>query len=171
MDDAAAITTLFARLTAAWDAGDGAAYGACFTPDASYITYVGTLYRGAEEIGAAHQALFDSFLKGTRLACEIVDIRLTTPDTAVVITRGHLQEGPGQAQEAPDEHGRPGRRRRVAPGRVPEHPPQVPDGGRLVQVPARHQAHPREMTGNVINNGPARSRTAPTPICRTVASR
>lgn len=88
MDDAAVITTLFARLTAAWDAGDGAAYGACFTPDASYITYVGTLYRGAEEIGAAHQALFDSFLKGTRLACEIVDIRLTTPDTAVVITRG-----------------------------------------------------------------------------------
>ncbi|URM95721.1 SgcJ/EcaC family oxidoreductase [Actinomadura madurae] len=100
MDDAAVITTLFARLTAAWDAGDGAAYGACFTPDASYITYVGTLYRGAEEIGAAHQALFDSFLKGTRLACEIVDIRLTTPDTAVVITRGDTyKKAPGKLKK------------------------------------------------------------------------
>ncbi|SFN97300.1 MULTISPECIES: SgcJ/EcaC family oxidoreductase [Actinomadura] len=100
MDDTAAIKTLFARLTAAWDAGDGAAYGACFTPDASYITYVGTLYRGAEEIGAAHQALFDSFLKGTRLACEIVDIRLTTPDTAVVITRGDTyKKAPGKLKK------------------------------------------------------------------------
>ncbi|WP_433467369.1 SgcJ/EcaC family oxidoreductase [Spirillospora sp. CA-128828] len=100
MNDTTAIQSLFARLTSAWGAGDGAAYGACFTTDATYITYVGTLYRGAEEIGDAHQALFDSFLKGTKLACEIVDIRLTTPDTAVVITRGDTyKKAPGKLKK------------------------------------------------------------------------
>lgn len=100
MSDTTGIRALFDRLTAAWDAGDGAAYGACFTADATYITYVGTLYRGAEEIGAAHQALFDSFLKGTRLACEIIDIRRTGPDTAVVLTRGDTyKKNPGKPKK------------------------------------------------------------------------
>ncbi|MBD2898574.1 SgcJ/EcaC family oxidoreductase [Actinomadura nitritigenes] len=100
MTDTDAIRALFEQLTDAWDRGDGAAYGACFTADATYITYVGTLYRGAEEIGTAHQALFDSFLKGTKLACEIVDIRMTTPDSAVVITRGDTyKKAPGKLKK------------------------------------------------------------------------
>ncbi|MEU6747669.1 SgcJ/EcaC family oxidoreductase [Spirillospora sp. NPDC046719] len=100
MTDTDAIRALFEQLTDAWDRGDGAAYGACFTADATYITYVGTLYRGAEEIGTAHQALFDSFLKGTKLACEIVDIRMTTPGSAVVITRGDTyKKAPGKLKK------------------------------------------------------------------------
>lgn len=97
MNDTAAVTTVLDRLTAAWNAGDGAAYGAEFTADATYITYVGTLYVGGTEIGAAHQALFDSFLKGTRLASEIVGVRFTGPDTALVVTRGDVHKGrPGK---------------------------------------------------------------------------
>jgi uncharacterized protein (TIGR02246 family) len=144
MNDSAAIHALFERLTAAWDAGDGAAYGACFTADATYITYVGTLYRGAEEIGAAHQALFDSFLKGTRLACEVIDIRGTGPGIAVVITRGDTyKKAPGRLRKLQTNTVV---RRRVARGGLPEHPSQEPHGGRLVQVPARHQA--RRLTGH-----------------------
>lgn len=86
--DAAAIRALLDQLTEAWNRGDGAAYGALFTEDASYITYLGTLYTGSHDIGRAHQALFDSFLKGTRLASEIVGIRFHGADTAVVTTRG-----------------------------------------------------------------------------------
>ncbi|MEU9017972.1 SgcJ/EcaC family oxidoreductase [Actinomadura sp. NPDC048394] len=100
MTDETAIRALFEQLTDAWARGDGAAYGACFTADATYITYVGTLYRGAEEIGAAHQALFDSFLKGTKLACEIVDIRMTAPGSAVVVTRGDTyKKAPGKLKK------------------------------------------------------------------------
>ncbi|MEV5754035.1 SgcJ/EcaC family oxidoreductase [Actinoallomurus sp. NPDC052308] len=98
----AAVAAVLDRLTAAWNAGDGPAYGAEFTADATYITYVGTLYIGGTEIGTAHQALFGSFLKGTRLASEIVDIRFTGPDTAVVITRGDVHKGR-----------RPGRRHKI----------------------------------------------------------
>ncbi|NRQ32603.1 SgcJ/EcaC family oxidoreductase [Nonomuraea sp. NN258] len=95
--DTAAITAVLDRLAAAWDGGDGAAYGALFTEDATYITYVGTLYTGAREIGEAHQALFDSFLKGTKLASRTLGIRFTGPDTALVITRGDTYKGrPGK---------------------------------------------------------------------------
>lgn len=95
-----AVTAVLDRLTTAWNAGDGAAYGAEFTADATYITYVGTLYVGGIEIGAAHQDLFESFLKGTRLTSEIVDIRFTGPDTAVVITRGDVHKGrPGRLRK------------------------------------------------------------------------
>ncbi|BDT92170.1 MULTISPECIES: SgcJ/EcaC family oxidoreductase [Nocardia] len=86
--DTAAIRALLERSREAWNAGDGAAYGACFTADATDVTYVGTVYRGGAEIGRAHQALFDSFLKGTRLTLDILDIRYYGMDTAVVVTRG-----------------------------------------------------------------------------------
>lgn len=100
MNDAAdtkAIRALLDRLTEAWSRGDGAAYAAGFTDDATYITFVGTLYQGADDIGGAHQTLFDSFLKGTCLASEVSRIRFYGADTAVVITRGDTYKGkPGQ---------------------------------------------------------------------------
>ncbi|WP_327587793.1 SgcJ/EcaC family oxidoreductase [Nonomuraea sp. NBC_00507] len=95
--DTRAITAVLDRLTTAWNRGDGSAYGAQFTADATYITYVGTLYIGAQEIGDAHQVLFDSFLKGTNLASQTRSIRFTGPDTALVITRGDTYKGkPGK---------------------------------------------------------------------------
>ncbi|NKY85699.1 SgcJ/EcaC family oxidoreductase [Nocardia veterana] len=91
--DTAAIRALIERSSEAWNRGDGAAYGACFTADATDVTYVGTVYHGGAEIGNAHQALFDSFLKGTRLTVEIVEIRRYGSDTAVVLTRGESSKG------------------------------------------------------------------------------
>ncbi|MFB7591916.1 SgcJ/EcaC family oxidoreductase [Streptomyces sp. NPDC056169] len=91
--DAAAIRALLERGAAAWAYGDGTAYGACFTEDATDVTYVGTVYHGGEEIGRAHQALFDSFLKGTRLILDITDLRFCGTDAAVVVTRGDVRKG------------------------------------------------------------------------------
>lgn len=95
--DTKAIRALLDRLTEAWNRGDGTAYAAGFTDDATYITFVGTLYHGVDDIGGAHQTLFDSLLKGTRLASEIIEIRFYSADTAVVITRGDTYKGkPGK---------------------------------------------------------------------------
>ncbi|MCO6010520.1 SgcJ/EcaC family oxidoreductase [Actinoallomurus purpureus] len=91
--DLAAIRTLLQQSQEAWNRGDGTAYGACFTDDATDVTYVGTIYHGGSEIGRAHQALFDSFLKDSRLLLEIVGIRLYGTDTAVVVTRGDVSKG------------------------------------------------------------------------------
>ncbi|MFE7619126.1 SgcJ/EcaC family oxidoreductase [Streptomyces sp. NPDC057496] len=89
-DPAVQITALLRRSQDAWNAGDGAAYGTCFAPDATDVTFVGTIYHGAEEIGRAHQVLFDSFLKGTHLHMEVEEARFLTPDAAVVVTRGEV---------------------------------------------------------------------------------
>ncbi|MBO8193251.1 SgcJ/EcaC family oxidoreductase [Streptomyces oryzae] len=93
-DTATGITAALRRSQDAWNDGDGAAYGACFTSDATDVTFVGTVYHGADEISRAHQALFDSFLKGTRLHLEVVETRFLTPDTAVVVTRGEVAKKP-----------------------------------------------------------------------------
>lgn len=84
------IEDLFDRHRDAWNRGDGAAYGATFAADATYVSWLGTLYRGGEDIGRSHQALFDSYLKHTRMTVEILDIRHYGPDAAVVTTRGDV---------------------------------------------------------------------------------
>jgi len=91
--DLAAIRDVIQASQDAWDRGDGAAYGACFTADATDVTFAGTIYHGGREIGRAHQALFDSFLKGTRLSVDIVEIRRYGADAAVVLTRGESAKG------------------------------------------------------------------------------
>ncbi|MFF4352019.1 SgcJ/EcaC family oxidoreductase [Streptomyces sp. NPDC001530] len=88
--DATAIRALLEESRAAWNHGDGPAYGRCFTHDATDVTFAGTVYRGGSEIGRAHQALFDGFLKGTELTVEINDIRFYGADTAVVTTCGDV---------------------------------------------------------------------------------
>ncbi|WP_316763049.1 SgcJ/EcaC family oxidoreductase [Streptomyces herbicida] len=97
--DTAAVHALLERSCAAWANGDGAAYGDQFTADATDVTYVGTAYHGGTEIGRAHQALFGSFLKGTRLIVEITDLRFYGTDTAVVITRGDVRKGDPKADD------------------------------------------------------------------------
>ncbi|NUP21185.1 MAG: SgcJ/EcaC family oxidoreductase [Streptomyces sp.] len=91
--DVAAIRALLDESRAAWNRGDGTAYGRCFTHDATDVTFVGTVYHGGPEIGRAHQSLFTGFLKGTELALDITDIRFYGPDTAVVVTRGAVGKG------------------------------------------------------------------------------
>ncbi len=88
-----AIRELIERSCRAWNTGDGAAYGACFTADATDVTYAGTVYHGGDEIGRAHQVLFDSFLKDTTLTVHIIDIRCYGTDVAIVLTRGESSKG------------------------------------------------------------------------------
>ncbi|MEV6210224.1 SgcJ/EcaC family oxidoreductase [Kitasatospora sp. NPDC051914] len=91
--DRAAVRALLDSSCRAWGRGDGAGYGRHFTEDATDVTFVGTVYRGGDEIGRAHQALFDSFLKGTSLTVEIVDLRFLGADAAVAVTRGEVHKG------------------------------------------------------------------------------
>ncbi|MEW1892933.1 hypothetical protein [Streptomyces sp. NBC_00523] len=51
-EDTTAVHALLHRSAAAWAAGDGAAYGACFTEDATDVTYVAPSTRAAPRSGA-----------------------------------------------------------------------------------------------------------------------
>ncbi|MGW4511485.1 SgcJ/EcaC family oxidoreductase [Streptomyces sp. NPDC004393] len=91
--DVAAVTSVLNELVAAWERHDAEAYGELFTEDATYITFVGTLYQGRRDIAESHRTLFETFLKGTRLADEVLDIRFHGPDAAVVNGRGDTYKG------------------------------------------------------------------------------
>ncbi|MFI9811928.1 SgcJ/EcaC family oxidoreductase [Saccharothrix variisporea] len=93
MPDRNAVLTVLSDLVDAWRRHDADAYGELFTEDATYVTFVGTRYQGRTEIVESHRTLFEKFLKGTRLADEVVDVRFLTPDTAVVTGRGDTYKG------------------------------------------------------------------------------
>ncbi|MEV5713243.1 SgcJ/EcaC family oxidoreductase [Amycolatopsis mediterranei] len=80
-------------LAEAWGRGDADAYGAHFTEDATYVTFVGTWYSGRDDIAGSHRVLFEKFLKGTKLAHEVLDVRFPGADVAVVSTSGDTYKG------------------------------------------------------------------------------
>jgi len=91
--DTEAVKAVIRDTVAAWNKGDAAAYGACFTADATYVTWVGTRYQGRDEIVRSHAALFRMFLKGSALADEIVAVRFIGPDAAIVSSDGDVVKG------------------------------------------------------------------------------
>jgi uncharacterized protein (TIGR02246 family) len=91
--EAEAVERVLRRTVAAWNSGDAAAYGECFTADATYVTWVGTRYQGRAEIARSHAALFRTFLRGTVLADEIVAVRFIGPDAAIVSSNGDVLKG------------------------------------------------------------------------------
>ncbi|WP_307852142.1 SgcJ/EcaC family oxidoreductase [Streptomyces sp. b94] len=77
----------------AWARHDAISYGDQFTQDATYTSYVGTAYQGRDDIAEGHRALFDGFLKGTKLSDSWLSLRFYGPDTAVATSRGDTYEG------------------------------------------------------------------------------
>ncbi|NUP83394.1 MAG: SgcJ/EcaC family oxidoreductase, partial [Nonomuraea sp.] len=45
-----AVRDLFAAMEDAWNRGDADAFAACFTADATYTTFMGTVYRGRADV-------------------------------------------------------------------------------------------------------------------------
>ena len=92
-DDRTAVMLLVYALEDAWARHDADAYGALFTSDATYTTFLGTRYRGRSEIVESHRALFARAQRGTRIANDILDIRFYGPDTAVLTSSGDTYKG------------------------------------------------------------------------------
>jgi uncharacterized protein (TIGR02246 family) len=83
------ITAVLTRLAAAWNAGDGTAYGAEFTEDATYVTFAGEVLRGRAAIAEVHQFLFDGPLGGSRMSGPGAgEVRTITDDVAHVLVDG-----------------------------------------------------------------------------------
>lgn len=86
--DERAIRELLARQVNGWDAGDPDAYASVFTPDADYVTFLGSHHKGREAIAAAYAPLFKKLLQGSRLDTEITQLRFLTPDVALIVANG-----------------------------------------------------------------------------------
>jgi uncharacterized protein (TIGR02246 family) len=86
--DAAAIRGLLDRMGDAWARGDGAAYASVFSDDARYVNAPGTRLVGRRAIADAHQKIFDSFFKDTRLGGYPAELQPVTPDVVLVHAGG-----------------------------------------------------------------------------------
>ena len=83
------------QLQDAWNAADGAAYGAPFSPDASFVTIRGELHTGPA-IAAGHQGIFDTIYRDSTIRMEVVDERTLAGGVVVahVDAALHVPAGP-----------------------------------------------------------------------------
>ena len=81
--------SLIQRLEDAWNAADGAAFGAPFTADADFVTIRGELHSGAA-IAAGHQQIFDTIYAGSTLRYTLVDARELDDRVILAHVRGRL---------------------------------------------------------------------------------
>ena len=84
------IEAALARLSAAWDAGDAAAYAREFTTDATYVIYAGIVYEGRDAIERGHVPVFEQWQKGSRMRMRVRSVRHLGDDVAVVLTEGGI---------------------------------------------------------------------------------
>lgn len=100
-----AAQTIVDTLIASWNAGNGAAYSAPFTEDATFRVWNGLLSRGRAAIAEDHQRIFDTFYAGTELQLEIVDTKQLTRDVALVYLEGSVSRGGQELEPMPGMQG------------------------------------------------------------------
>lgn len=81
---------VLARLETAWNRGDGAAYGAVFAPDASFVTVRGEHLTGRQAIGAGHAGIFAGIYVGSVNRLELVRADEVSPGVVRVISAATL---------------------------------------------------------------------------------
>jgi len=87
------------RVVNAWAGGDADAFAAAFTASGTMVLSGDRYFRGREDIRASMSMALAGPFKGTRLADEIIDLRLLAPGVAVVTTDGGILV-PGEEQVA-----------------------------------------------------------------------
>src|SRR4051812_23381488 len=84
------VRLLYTSLMRAWSDGDAEAYGRCFTDDADYVSFDGTLAHGRAAIVRAHDALFRGVLAGSSLVGDFEDLRFLGPEVVVAHATGSV---------------------------------------------------------------------------------
>lgn len=102
-DDEGAIRALYFQMMDGWNKGSGEAFAAPFEVDGEQVAFDGTHFEGRQQIASAHQQLFDNFIKGSRLVGKVRNVRLLTPDVAVMHTIGGTIM-PGQTDIEPERN-------------------------------------------------------------------
>jgi uncharacterized protein (TIGR02246 family) len=90
VQDRPAVEAVVSGLERAWAAGNGQVWASYFAEDADFTAWFGLYLRGRDAIAAAHQQIFDSFYKSTKLRFDVRDLRFLRPDVAVVHFDGRV---------------------------------------------------------------------------------
>lgn len=91
--DEAAIRDNVKQLETGWNTKSGATFAKPFAEDADYVVINGMYIKGRETIATAHQQIFDTIYKDTKIVLTVKQVRFLRPDVAVVHASGH-RDGP-----------------------------------------------------------------------------
>lgn len=84
--DEFAIRDLIQKCAVGWNKGSGEAFAAQFAEDADFVVVNGMHIKGRRQNAAAHQQIFDTFYRGTRLWIQITSVRFLRADISLVHT-------------------------------------------------------------------------------------
>ncbi len=99
--DESAVRSLVQKCVDGWNKGSGNDFAAQFAENADYVVVNGMHQKGRPQIAAAHQQIFDTFYKGTRLWVEIKSVRSLAPDFAVMHSVSRVLK-PGESGSSPE---------------------------------------------------------------------
>ena len=98
--DEAAVRSLVRKCVEGWNKGSGEAFAAQFAEDADYVVVNGMHIKGRRQNASAHQQIFDTFYKGTRLWVQVKSVRFLRPDVALMHTVSRVLK-PGESDASP----------------------------------------------------------------------
>ena len=93
--DRAAIEGIVAKLEAAWNAGDGDAFGAVFAEDADFVNIRAEHVRGRQAIADGHTGIFRTIYAGSVVQLTLESLRLLRPDVALMHVHSTLDAPSG----------------------------------------------------------------------------
>jgi uncharacterized protein (TIGR02246 family) len=97
-DPATIAASLFQQAEQAWNAADGAAFGALFTEESDFVNIRGEHHRGSVAIARGHQGIFDTIYAGSRVRYEPELARSVAPGTIVALAAATLEVPAGPLQ-------------------------------------------------------------------------
>ena len=86
----ASIDRLVSAMESAWNAGDGAGFAAAFAEDADFVNIYGMHARGKDAIAAAHDGIFRTIYKDSRVDYRVVSNRELVPGVNLVHVSAEL---------------------------------------------------------------------------------
>jgi len=91
--DEAAMRESVKQLETGWNTKSGAVFAKPFAEDADYVVINGMYFKGRADIQTAHQRIFDTIFKDTKISLTVKQIRFLRSDVAVIHVNGH-RDGP-----------------------------------------------------------------------------
>jgi uncharacterized protein (TIGR02246 family) len=82
--DEAAIRNIIQEEITAWNAGDAVAYSRHFAADGTFTNVRGQFFTGRQAFMERHDMVFKGQFKGSTLKQDIVSLKFTRPDVAIV---------------------------------------------------------------------------------------
>jgi uncharacterized protein (TIGR02246 family) len=89
-------TAVVEQLERAWNAADGAAFGAEFADESDFVNVRGEHHRGATAIARGHEAIFASIYAGSRVDYRLELARPVAPGVVLAVAGATLEvpQGP-----------------------------------------------------------------------------